>query len=105
MKKKLLVFLILVCVSCVATADELDFSPTTGKKLKTEVSPSGVPSVNERTWTATCSKGIAIAGYCESQSGARHLQNVGVVAGRQWACTWTEPTPKAEVTAVCLFEE
>jgi hypothetical protein len=102
---RLLVMLILGGVPCGALADQLDFSPTAGKRLKTEVSSSGVPSVNEKTWTATCSRGIAISGFCESQSGQRTLQNVGIVAGTQWACTWTEPTPKAEVTALCLFEE
>jgi hypothetical protein len=50
-------------------------------------------------------EGTAITGYCGSQSGSRQLQNVGAVATTQWACTWTEPTAKAEVTAVCLFEE
>jgi hypothetical protein len=102
---RLLLAFFLACVACSAVADDLDFLAAAGKKLKTEVSAPGVPSVNRTTWTATCRKGIAIAGYCESQSGARQLQNVGVVGGTQWACTWTEPTPKAEVTAVCLFEE
>ena len=86
-------------------ADDLNFSAAAGKRLKTEISPAGVPSVDTRTWTATCIKGIAIAGYCELQSGTRQLQNVGAVAVTQWACSWTEPTPKAEITAVCLFED
>ena len=98
-------FVALICVPAAATADDLNFLAAAGKRLKTEMSTPGVPSVNRATWTATCRKGIAIAGYCESQSGARHLQNVGVVAPTQWACTWTEPTEKAEVTALCLFEE
>jgi hypothetical protein len=100
-----LLILGLACVTYGAAAEDLDFSAAAGKKLKTEVSAPGVPSVNRATWTATCRKGIAISGYCESQSGTRHLQNVGIVGGTQWACTWTEPTPRAEVTAVCLFEE
>jgi len=100
-----LLVLFVVCAAWGAAADDLNFSAAAGKRLKTEVSPSGVPSLDQKTWTATCNKGIAIAGYCESQSGARQLQSVGAVVGTQWACTWTEPTPKAEITAVCLFEE
>ena len=102
---RFLLALVLVCVAGMVAADDLDFSAAAGKRLKTEVSPSGVPSVDTRTWSATCRKGIAMAGYCESQSGARHLQSVGVFEGIQWVCTWTEPPPKAEITALCLFEE
>jgi hypothetical protein len=102
---RLLLALFHTCITWAAVADDLDFLAASGKKLKSEVSARGVPSIDERTWTATCRKGIAIAGSCESQSGARHLQNVGVLGGTQWACTWTEPTPKAEVTALCFFEE
>jgi hypothetical protein len=96
---------ILICATCTAAADDLNFSPATGKRLKTETSTPGVSSVNRATSTATCRKGVAVAGYCGSQSGPRQLQNVGVVATTQWACTWTEPTEKAQVTALCLFEE
>jgi hypothetical protein len=102
---RLLLALVLAGVGGVVAADDLDFSAASGKRLKTEVSPFGVPSVDTRTWSATCTKGIAITGYCQSQSGARQLQSVGVVEGIQWACTWTEATPRAEITALCLFEE
>jgi hypothetical protein len=102
---RMLFGLALSCIATGALADDLNFSAAAGKSLKTEVSPSGVPSLDTRTWTATCNKGIAITGYCESHSGARQLQNVGAVAPTQWACTWTEPTPQAEITAVCLFED
>jgi hypothetical protein len=60
---RLLLAFFLACVACSAVADDLDFSAAAGKKLKTEVSAPGVPSVNRTTWTATCRKGIAIAGY------------------------------------------
>jgi hypothetical protein len=99
------VTLLLACAILGAQADELDFSAAAGKKLKTETSVPGVPSIDGKTWTATCSRGIAIAGHCEAQSGARTLQNIGVVEGTHWVCTWTEPTPRAQVTALCLFEE
>ena len=102
---KLLGALVLVSVAGSSAADDLDFSAANGKRLKTEVSPSGVPSVDTRTWSATCRKGIAVAGYCESQSGPRQLQSVGVFEGTQWVCTWTEATPKAGITALCLFDE
>jgi hypothetical protein len=100
--------LLAVCLACLASganADNLDFSATSGKRLKTETSPPGTPSVNAQTWTATCRRGIAIAGGCESRSGTRSIQNVGVVEGVHWVCTWTEATPDAVVTALCLFEE
>ena len=86
-------------------ADDLNFSPTRGKALKTETSSQGVPSVNRQTWTATCRRGIAISGHCDSRSGSRTIQSIGVVEGGHWACTWSEPTPDAAVTALCLFEE
>ena len=103
--KRVPLALSLACVTFGAQADNLDFSAAAGRKLKTEMSVPGVPSIDGKTWTATCRKGIAIAGHCEAQSGARNLQNVGVVEGTHWVCTWTEPTPKAQVTALCLFED
>jgi hypothetical protein len=102
---RLLPVLVLTCFAGGSAADDLNFSAAVGKRLKTEVSPPGVPSVDRKTWTATCNRGIAVTGYCESQSGPRQLQNVGAVEGIQWACTWTEPTPKAEIKAICLFDE
>jgi len=102
---KTLLALCLACLASGAVADNLDFSAAAGKKLKTEISPAGTPSVNSQTWTDGCRKGVAIAGACESRSGTRSIQNVGVVEGVHWVCTWTEPTPNAVVTALCLFEE
>jgi hypothetical protein len=76
--ERFLLLAFLMCACTAATADELNFSAASGKRLKTEVSPPGVPSVNRATWTATSRKGVAVAGYCEAQSGPRQLQNVGV---------------------------
>jgi hypothetical protein len=106
MAHEILVFALLVASAFSgARTDELDFSPATGKQLETATSVPGVPSADGKTWTATFSRGIAIAGHCEAQAGSRTLQNVGVVDGRHWVCTWTEPTARANVTALCLFEE
>jgi hypothetical protein len=102
---RVLLGLFLACAAYSAAADDLNFSPAAGTTLKSEVSPQGVPSLDGRTWTATCNKGIAITGHCQSQSGTRHLESIGAVEGSHWVCTWTEATPKAAVTAVCLFEQ
>jgi hypothetical protein len=88
-----------------ATADELNFPSAPGKRLKTEISPPGVPSVDRTTWTATCRRGISISGHCETHdSGFRHLQSFGSDGVHRF-CKWTEPVTKATVTALCLFEE
>jgi hypothetical protein len=102
---KMLLAVVLASAAWGAAADDLDFSPAGGKRLRSEVSPPGIPSLDMQTWTATCSRGIAVTGHCRSESGPRQLEGVGAIDGRQWACTWTEATPKAEITAVCLFEE
>jgi hypothetical protein len=104
MRKVMLVFA-LILVGWTATADELNFSGATGKRLRTEISPPGVPSVYRTTWTATCHRGVAISGHCETHDSAfRHLQGFGS-DGTHRFCKWTEPVTSATVTALCLFEE
>jgi hypothetical protein len=102
--KALSIALVFACITSATQADDLNFSSALGKRLKTEVSTPGVPSVNTMTWTATCRVGIAISGYCASKSGKGNLQAVGA-DGPQWVCTWSEPMPEATATALCLFEE
>jgi len=60
MNRLLLALLIGSVAWSTAAQDSLNFSPADGKRLKTETSPVGVPSVDQKTWTATCNKGIAI---------------------------------------------
>jgi hypothetical protein len=105
MNRALMVFGFALCVASEARTDDLNFSVEPGKRLKSEISSPGVPSIDTHTWMATCNRGIAITGYCASLSGQRQLQNVGALVPNQWSCTWTEPTSKAEVMAVCLYEE
>jgi hypothetical protein len=101
---KLVIAFALAGTAC-AVADELNFPSAPGKKLRTEISPPGVPSVDRTTWTATCRRGISISGHCESYDrGFRHLQSFGS-DGTHRFCKWTEPVEEATVTALCLFEE
>jgi hypothetical protein len=102
---RLLIAFAFACATFPATADDVVFSGAGGKRLRTGNSSDGIPSINHRTWTATCRKGIAISGYCASHTGPRILQSVGVVEGQHWVCTWSDPTPNAVVIALCIFEE
>jgi hypothetical protein len=93
MSKLLLAFALTLATS--AAADDLTFS----------TSVPGIPSVDRRTWTATCQRGISISGHCETHDqDARHLESFGSDGPHRF-CKWAEPLSNATVTALCLFEE
>ena len=87
-----------------AAADDLDFSAASRKlRLKTESCGYFRRAFRRRPNVDRyfAEKEFAIAGDSASPDQERDsYRSVGVVAGTQWACTWTEPTPKAADTAL-----